>query len=253
MKNPTQRFSDRVDNYVRYRPPYPAETLDLLRSRCGLTSESVVADIGSGTGILSSLLLQAGCRVFGVEPNKEMREAAELLLKDQPRFVSVDGTAEATTLPAASIDLVTAAQAFHWFKREQAGLEFRRIARPGAWAAILWNTRLSEETPFLAAYEELLKRYAKEYSAVDHRNVSAEAVAAFFAPSHSEFASFHNSQQFEFEGLAGRLLSSSYAPNSDDPNHAPMMQDLRRLFDERQKDGKVEFLYRTEVYCGRLR
>ncbi len=253
MKSPTQRFSDRVDNYVKYRPPYPAVTLDLLRSRCGLSGESTVADIGSGTGILCRLLLQTGCRVFGVEPNREMRQAAERLLEDQPRFVSIDGSAEATTLQAASIDLVTAAQAFHWFNREQARLECRRIARPGAWAAILWNTRLTEETPFLAGYEELLRRYAKEYTAVDHRNVSMDAIAAFFAPFDSEYVSFRNSQQFEFEGLAGRLLSSSYAPNSDDPSHVPMMQNLRRLFAEHQKAGKVEFLYRTEVHCGRLR
>lgn len=252
MKDSTQRFSDRVENYARFRPGYPMEVLDLLQNRCGLADGSVVADVGSGTGILSKLLLRSGCRVLGVEPNREMRLAAESLLRDQPRFSSIDGTAEATTLEKESVDLVTAAQAFHWFDRERAKLEFRRIARADARLALLWNTRLTEETPFLAAYEELLKRFAREYAIVDHRNITPDAIAVLFAPARVENAVFHNSQQFDFAALSGRLRSSSYAPNPGEPAHEPMITELRRIFETYEKDGIVEFLYHTTVYFGRI-
>ncbi|HYK92171.1 MAG TPA: class I SAM-dependent methyltransferase [Acidobacteriota bacterium] len=253
MKQPTQRFSDRVENYVKYRPTYPTTVLRLFQDKCGLTRESAAADVGSGTGILSRLLLETGCTVFGVEPNEDMRKAAEDLLRGESRFISIDGTAEHTTLQAESVDFIAAAQAFHWFDRPQASAEFRRIARPDASAAILWNTRLAKETAFLRAYEELLIRYAPEYSVVDHRNVSTEEIKAFYLPSRFQYASFPNSQRFDFEGLKGRLLSSSYAPNVNEPNHLSMMAELRRLFDEHEESGKVEFLYRTDVYYGSIR
>ncbi len=253
MKRPTERFSGRVENYVKYRPGYPSEVLHLLQDQCGLKSESVAADIGCGTGLLARLLLQTGCKVYGVEPNKEMRSAAEALLRHEPRFVSVDATAESTSLQLESVDLITAAQAFHWFDRERARSEFQRIGRPGAWLAILWNTRLTDDTAFLSAYEVLLKRHASDYAKVDHRNVTAEAIADFFAPARVACAIFRNSQQFDFNGLAGRLLSSSYAPNAGQPGYIPMMEDLRRLFDEHQDGGKVEFLYDTVLYYGRIR
>ncbi len=252
MREPTRRFSDRVEDYVKFRPSYPAPLLDLLQRRCGLCGDSVVADIGSGTGILSTLLLQADCRVFGVEPNAEMRRAAEHLLVDQPRFVSVDGTAENTTLPVQSMDLVAAGQAFHWFDRDRARREFLRIARPRAWAVIVWNTRLTFETTFLTAYEELLRRFAPEYAEVDHRNITDEALTEFFAPSPVECVRFRNSQTFDFAGLAGRLMSSSYAPKEHEPSHGAMMSELRRVFEENQSGGKVEFLYHTVTYYGRL-
>jgi SAM-dependent methyltransferase len=252
MRDSVERFCGRVQNYVRYRPGYPEDVLDLLRNRCGLADTSAVADIGSGPGVLSKLLLRTGCRVFGVEPNREMREAAESLLSDQPFFVSVEGTAEDTTLQDESVDLITAAQAFHWFDRARAGVEFRRIARPDTWLVILWNTRLTQETPFLAAYEELLKRHSGEYAQVDHRSVTHEAVVRFFAPASVESAAFPNRQQFDFAGLSGRLMSSSYSPARGEPAYDPMMEELRRIFDGYQNNGIVEFLYRTEVHFGKL-
>jgi ubiquinone/menaquinone biosynthesis C-methylase UbiE len=151
MTDPTQRFTNRVDHYTKYRPPYPRAVLDLLRVKCGLTSTSVVADVGSGTGILSQLFLNNGNRVFGIEPNKEMREAGERRLNDHPRFTSVAGTAEATTLDDDSVDLVTAGQAFHWLDPERTRTEFARILEPGGWVVLVWNWRRKDKTPFLAA------------------------------------------------------------------------------------------------------
>ena len=181
VTDPTQRFSSRVDNYVRYRPDYPAEVLGLLKKECGLTSESVVADIASGTGIWTRWLLSNGNRVYGVEPNAEMRKAGEEFLKSYPRFTSVAGTAETTTLADHSVDLVTAAQAAHWFDRPKARREFLRILKPGGSTALLWNERLTNTTPFLRAYEEMLLKYGTDYKEVRHERTTAE-IRDFFAP-----------------------------------------------------------------------
>ena len=154
----TQRFSDRVENYIRYRPSYPAQVLETLRSECGLSASSTVADIASGTGIFSRLLLEDGNRVYGVEPNREMRQAAERLLADFRGFMSIAGTAEATTLPDQSVEFATAAQAAHWFDLPKARKEFARILKPQGWAVLIWNERCTDTTPFLREYEELLLR-----------------------------------------------------------------------------------------------
>jgi len=182
VTDPTRRFSSRVESYIRYRPRYPQPIIALLERECGLTPASVVADVGSGTGILSELFLAKGNRVFGVEPNPEMREAGQRLLAGYPGFISVDGRAEATTLPHASVDLVTAGQAFHWFDRPSARAEFARILKPGGWIMLIWNKRRKLGTPVAVAYETLLLRYGTDYYAVDHENVSDEMIAGFFHP-----------------------------------------------------------------------
>lgn len=157
--NPTQRFSDRVDNYVKYRPSYPTAVLDCLRDECGLVAPSVIADIGSGTGNLARLFLQKGNRVIGIEPNKEMREAGEAYLAEFANFSSINGTAEATTLPDDSVDFVTAGQAAHWFDREKSLPELRRILRPGGTIAFVWNTMAFDDSPFMRGYEQITLRY----------------------------------------------------------------------------------------------
>lgn len=250
--SPTQRFSNRVENYIRYRPGYPGAVIDTLVRECGLTTKSVVADIGSGTGILSELFLKHGNPVFGVEPNREMREAGERLLKRYPNFTSINGTAETTTLADRSVDFVTAGQAFHWFDRSQAHQEFTRILKPNGWVVLIWNDRHIDTSRFLCAYEELLHRYGTDFEAVAHRNVNATAIAAFFAPQVPTPRTFHNHQVFDFDCLRGRLLSSSYAPESGHPNHLPMLDALHAIFDKHQTDGQVEFTYTTVVYFGHL-
>ena len=181
-QNPTTRFSSRVDDYVKYRPGYPGAILDFLRHECGLTRDSIIADVGSGTGKLTELFLKNGNQVFGIEPNQEMREAGERLLKPYPNFRSLAATAEATTLQNQSVDIITAGQAFHWFNRETTRQEFLRILKPGGWVALIWNDRHTTASPFLEAYEELLQKFSTDYRAVDHKNVDSTVIGEFSTP-----------------------------------------------------------------------
>ena len=251
VQNPTQRFSSRVDNYVRYRPGYPREVLDLLKKECGLTADSVIADIASGTGIFTQVLLENGNRVFGVEPNAEMRRAGEEFLRSYSRFSSVAGTAEATTLPEHTVDLAAAAQAAHWFDREKARREFVRILKPGGWCVLLWNERRTDSTPFLREYEQLLLTHGTDYQEVRHERTTAE-IAGFFSPSPFRSIALETRQDVDYAGLEGRLLSSSYTPTPDHPNYEPMLQVLRRIFDSHQINDRVSLEYNTLVYYGQL-
>src|ERR1700691_6077193 len=252
VKNATQRFSSRVDNYVRYRPGYPGEVLDLLKKKCSLTTDSVIADIASGTGIFTRVLLDNGNRVFGVEPNAEMRRAGEEFLRSDPGFTSVAGTAEATTLPDHAVNIVTAAQAAHWFDREKARREFIRILKPGGWCVLIWNERRTASTPFLQDYEQLLLTYGTDYQEVRHERTTA-TIHEFFATTPYQERIFNLCQQFDYEGAAGRLLSSSYAPLEGHPDHAPMMSQLQKIFHAHAEAGKVEFEYDTRVFFGKLK
>ena len=247
-----QRFSNRVEDYVRCRPGYPAAVLDVLCEECGLRPESVVADIGSGTGLLAQMFLENGNLVYGVEPNAAMREAGEQWLEKYPHFCSVAGSAEATTLPDASVDFVVVGQAFHWFDREAARSEFVRILKPGGSVALLWNERDVEATPFMSEYELLLRCYGTDYSTVQHTYSEQAGLDKFYAPSEVETREFENQQHVDLDGLKGRLMSASYAPPAGDPRHEPMMKDLGGLFAKHQVDGRVTILYRTRVYWGHL-
>lgn len=250
-KSPTARFSDRVGNYVRYRPGYPPEVLDLLRTECGLQQSHVVADIASGTGIFTRLLLENGNSVFAVEPNKEMREAGVHELESYHRLASVAGTAEQTTLPSASVDFVTAAQAAHWFDLPRTRAEFARILKPGGWCVLIWNERDTGSTPFLRDYEELLLTYGTDYNEIRHERTT-EMIHDFFAPRPCQQRIFPTQQQFDYQGLAGRLCSSSYAPLQDHSSYAPMMKELERIYRIHAKDDTVAFEYKTRVYYGKL-
>jgi len=252
MSDSTRRFSSRVDNYVKYRPSYPPEVVGLLAAECGLTPGALVADIGAGTGLLAELLLKNGNRVFGVEPNREMRAAGERVLADYPLYTSIDGTAEATTLHDRSVDIITAGQAFHWFDREKARVEFTRILRLGGWVALVWNERRIDSTPFLAAYEQLLRTYSSEYELLNHRHVDQQMIAAFFKAGTFRSQTFENRQIFDFAGVKGRLLSSSYSPEPGQPTHQPMLDELAAMFRAHQVDGSVAFEYDTSVYYGQL-
>ena len=251
MLDPTKRFSNRVENYIKYRPSYPPAVISLLESECGLTPASVIADVGSGTGILSELFLKHGNRVFGVEPNREMRAASDKLMARYPKFSSIDATAESTTLVNASVDFTTAGQAFHWFDRGKARAEFERILKPRGWVVLMWNGFRVETSPLNNAYQQLVLKYGTDCQEV-RREVIDSDVESFYAPGACQCARFEFQQGFDFQGLKGRLLSSSYAPEPDHPTYQPMLLELQEIFDANQKDGKIVFHNETELYYGQL-
>lgn len=250
--SPLNRFSNKVGNYVKYRPHYPDEIMIKLKNEKVVNDESTIADIGSGTGILTEVFLKNGYKVYGVEPNKEMREAGEKLLKHYKNFISVNATAESTTLEVNSVDMVTAAQAFHWFDKEKAKAEFLRILKPPGYVVVVWNTVRKTETPFLRAYESLLFKYGIDYARVKHENTTKKVMQKFYGNSGSKFVSFYNEQIFDYEGLKGRLLSASYVPTESQPGYKEMLEELRKVYDENNVDGKVKFEYDTNMYWGRL-
>ena len=248
----TSRFTDRVEDYVRWRPGYPVAMLDALRADLGLVPAHVIADVGSGTGILSRLLVENGNVVYGVEPNRAMAAVAETDLGATGRFHSVDGRAEGTGLGDASIDLVTAGQAFHWFSVPEARREFRRILRPGGGVALVWNLRRLDSTPFLRGYEAFLRHWSTDYREVSAGYASEEALRALFGPAGWGEHTFDSSQPFDLEGLRGRLLSSSYTPKAGDPRREPMLAALAELFAAHETGGRVAFDYDTRLFTGRL-
>jgi SAM-dependent methyltransferase len=248
----TRRFSSRVADYIKYRPSYPQQLVDLCRDEMGLTSASVVADIGSGTGIATELFLKNANATYGVEPNPDMRRAAEQLLSPRyPNFRSVNGTAEATTLPADSADFVIATQAYHWFDKAASATEFRRILRPGGHVVIVWNDRKTTNSPFLAGYDALLRNLGTDYVQVSKTTTSVEDLRNVFGVDFRRVA-FPNEQRFDYDGLRGRAMSASYVPQPEHPSHGPFMLGLRDLFDAHQRDGQVVFEYETEVFFCRV-
>jgi SAM-dependent methyltransferase len=248
----TERFSDRVTDYVRYRPDYPPALFDWLRREHGVTADWLVADVGAGTGISSKMFLDAGHRVIAVEPNAPMRAAAEQWLGSNERFRAVDGRADATGLADASVGLVSVAQAFHWFEPQATRAEFARILRPDGLAEIYWNSRRLTGTPFLEGYEALLLRYGTDYTSVAERYADEAWMRAWFGTGWCGTASFPHGQWLDFDELRGRLMSSSYAPKAGHPNYEPMLKALRELFDACAEHGRVSFDYDTRVYVGHM-
>ncbi|SPE43493.1 Methyltransferase type 11 [Candidatus Sulfopaludibacter sp. SbA3] len=240
--DPTRRFTYRAGDYARFRPSYPPEVAALLQKECGMTAGSRVADIGCGTGLLAERFLELGCELFGVEPNAQMRTAGTRLLAHYPRFHAVEGRAEATTLPDASVDFVTAGQAFHWFDPAAARSEFTRILKPGGHLVLVWNER-AEGPGFQADYDTLVRRYAPEISRIQH-----DAIDCVFGGPVWRLAEFENRQELDLEGLQGRLASSSYAPLPGGPGHQEMLDALAELFAAHQVEGRVTLLYDTKVY-----
>jgi SAM-dependent methyltransferase len=246
----TSRFSDRVDNYVKYRPNYPVAVLQFLQHEFGLLPGHTVADIGSGTGISSEMFLKNGNRVLGVEPNAPMRERSLALLKEYPAFQAIEGTAERTGLPDGSIDFIVAGQAFHWFDREKAKEEFRRILSPHGVIVLIWNERLVDDA-FAKAYDHLIVDHATDYVTVDHRHIDDALLAEFFAPASYTLRIFENKQIFDFEGLKGRLSSSSYVPSESQSGYVTMIADLRVLFEQYQEKNLITIHYATKAYVAK--
>lgn len=251
-KDSVERFSNRVDSYAKYRPSYPPAVIACLQNEAGLTPQTVVADVGAGTGLLTRLLLDSGGTVYAIEPNAGMRQAAEVALGGYPNFHSIDGRSDATTLPAASVDLVTAAQAFHWFEPVATRAEFRRILRGPKFVALIWNER-RHVTSFMQAYERLLAGYGTDYRQVDHKYAADyPAIGRFFAPSPFRQFTFPNEQVLDFDGIVGRLASTSYMPAPGTEGYDMLLAQAQTLFDQYAEGGKVRIEYETRVYLGQL-
>lgn len=252
MTDPTERFSDRASDYVKARPSYPNEVLAILRSTCGLTERSTVADLGSGTGIFTRLLLDTGARVFAVEPNDEMRGAAERDLASNPRFSSVRGRAEATTLPPASVDIATAAQAFHWFDVDATKRELHRIVRPGGHVALVWNDRDVTSTPFLRDFEALLVAQCPKYPELQGKANATAKFDTVFGPGRWKRSTVPNDQKLDREGLVARVMSASYAPKAGTSEHETIVDALEKLHDRYAYEGTVRITYLTVIVSGRI-
>ena len=244
----TERFSSRVSAYLKYRPFYPKEIISYLSTNAGLKPENLVADIGSGTGFLSKLFLDNRNTVYCVEPNKAMREAAEVLLRDYENLVSKDGTAENTGLGNNAIDFIISGQAFHWFKPSETKKEFQRIIRPNGKTVLIWNERDIENDDFQKRYEEVLTSLIPEYSEVKHIDITIERIKDFVSPLKLNTATFINKQIFDFEGLIGRLLSSSYCPDEKSGTFIEVKYELQNIFNKYQVNGKINFPYQTKLY-----
>ncbi|MFN8282273.1 MAG: class I SAM-dependent methyltransferase [Chitinophagales bacterium] len=247
-----QRFSDRVENYIKYRPGYPDEIIPTLQLEIGLMADDVVADIGSGTGISAKLFLENGNTVYGVEPNEPMRKAAEGLLGEFDNFHSIHGSSEATNLKGNSIDLIVCAQAFHWFDRTKTKQEFQRIANSSAHLCLIWNDR-KETEPFQIDYEKLIQEFAIDYNEISHRNITPDIIEDFYAPNKYKKFILHYEQHFDLDGLIGRIISSSYMPNQNDANFPQLKNAIVHLFDKYKQNEIITFAYNTIIFLGKIK
>jgi ubiquinone/menaquinone biosynthesis C-methylase UbiE len=248
---PTKRFSNRVDYYIKFRPGYPIELVTYLTNEGILKNNDIIADIGSGTGKLSELFLKEGNTVYGVEPNQEMREAGEKLLGNYKNFISIDAVAEDTTLQANSIDIITAAQAFHWFDPVKTKFEFRKILKNYGWILLIWNTWENIKSDFTKEYKRLLIEYGTDYKEVRNLNQTQDLIENFLGRDYN-FKKFKNVQLLDEDGFKGRLLSASYAPMENDSGFEKMMEKLMKIYKKYNNNGLIEFEYETVIYSGRL-
>ncbi|MFT4095174.1 MAG: class I SAM-dependent methyltransferase [Niabella sp.] len=246
MTDSKQRFSDRVADYIKYRPKYPKEIIEILKENIALQAGDIIADIGAGTGFLTELFLNNGNETYAVEPNEAMRTACADLYGQYEQLKIINGSAENTTLPGHSVDVIVAGQAFHWFEQKASKKEFERILCPGGHIVLVWNAR-KDDAPFTRGYEQILIQNIPEYKTLDHRNVDDRAISAFFDPRKMKKTILPNSQVFGWEGFKGRVLSSSYVPKSG-PVHDTIMQEIKILFDQHEQNGKVIFEYETIIY-----
>ncbi len=252
IANPTERFTGRVESYRRYRPGYPLEVVEWLRTECGLRENAAVVDVAAGTGLLTEIFLAAGFAVTALEPNDEMRAACATLEARYPKLRCVAGTAEATGLPDASADLITVAQAMHWFDLERTRAEFARILRPGGGCAVIYNNRRLRGDAFHDGYERLLRDFGADYMAVKDQHVGRKRLAQFFAPAEMRCRTFPNAQSLTLEALEGRVLSSSYIPRPGHPRFAEMQAAVRQLFAETRENGAVTIHYDCVVCWARV-
>jgi len=248
---PTRRFSNRAELYAKYRPGYPKELVSFLRDELNLRPFHMIADVGSGTGLLSKLFLDNGNVVYAVEPNREMRQVADAKFGGNPNFHSIDATAEHTTLAEHRIDFVTVAQAFHWFAQALTRLEFKRILTLEGFVVLIYNDRKKTDG-FMNSYEKLLLKYAPNYKEQTHQDISEKEINAFFGNESLGKKNFDNYHWLDLEGFIGRLMSSSFVP-LDLSLQPSVNKELEEIFERYQFNGKVRFEYITRLWYGKIR
>ncbi|MGH9521162.1 MAG: class I SAM-dependent methyltransferase [Terriglobales bacterium] len=250
---PTTRFSNRVDDYVKARPGYPAALITTLVEDCRLEQASMVVDVGCGTGLLAARFCEFGSRVIGVEPNAEMRAAGEQYLARYSNFQMMNGTAECIGLPAGTAEFISAGQAFHWFDVNAARREFLRVLKPQGWVVLVWNDRVMDGSKFAGDYEQLLVRFGIDYASVHHRGkATPENFRRFFGDDAFVQKSFPNAQQLDYDQFVARVLSSSYMPPRGHAQFEPMMNEVRRVFGENATGSRVTMEYATSATYGHL-
>lgn len=246
--NPKSRFSNRVENYAKYRPHYPNEIIKFLNSTVGLTKGDIIADIGSGTGISSKLFLDNGNKVYGIEPNAEMRLTGEKYLINYTNFHSIDASSEYTKLESESVDIISSGQAFHWFEPEPTKKEFLRILKPGGLVVII-NNRRKLGSEFMNEYVELIRKYSDSYV-----NKPLNTNLSDFFDSNTIYKEvFNNPQIFNLEKLIGNLLSYSYIPDKEKAIFSTMISDFEILFKKYNKNDSIVFDYETVLYYCKLK
>ena len=244
-------YSRIVENYRRYRPRYPHQLVEWLKAECGLSPAQSVADIGAGTGLMAELFLKNGNHVYGVEPNLEMRLAAEYLLRAYPLFTSIAATAEATTLADHSVHMIIVGNAFHWFKHEQARQEFLRILIPHGWVVLVWNLERNNGSPFAVAFEQFWQKYIDPSARFSERK-RPDYITQFFSADNLKEKSLDNYQVCDFETLKGLVLSFLKTPQADDPRYPAMLDELKAIFNQYPEDGTVTLEYDTAILYGQL-
>lgn len=255
MEDPKGRFTNRAEDYVRYRPSYPADLFDWIEARLtvapGDRATTHLVDIGAGTGISTAPLLARGYRVTALEPNPAMRERLEGLRSQYPALTVSAASAEATGLDASTADLILAAQAFHWFDPPRFRDEAKRVLRPGGSVVLVWNDRLTDDSDFSEDYETLLRLHGTDYTAVSHKWAASQAaIDTFFEGAIVQATTFENEQTFDEEGLRGRARSSSYVPAEGAPGHDAFYEKLGRIFRRHAVQGEVRMVYQTRVWQG---
>ncbi len=246
-----ERFYKKSTDYELYRPRYPAELLDLLGREAGLSSFTSVADVGSGTGLLSELLLRSKCNLYCVEPNEEMRRVSVGKFAHEEKCKIIEGTAENTSLLDDSMDIVTVGQAFHWFDPIRARIEFGRILKRGGKVVLIWNTITESKEGMNFEYEKLVRQYSRDFHGSGVNSTSLTALTDFYGGNFCRFK-IKNYQRLSLEGMLGRYLSASYSITEDDPRFEDMRRDFEKTFRKYQSNGEIVIEYETDVFIGTI-
>lgn len=248
------RFNDKAEKYEKYRPSYPKESLEIIQEQChlALNNNIFIADIGSGTGKFTELLLEKDCNVYAIEPNDNMREIAEAKFIDNPNYNSINSNAENTGLDDNSVDLITVAQALHYFDIEKAKDEFKRILKSNSKVVLLWNFRY-RESDFMKEYEKIVYTFhSKDLQPTFAQDKMNESVYNKLFSEYKDF-SIPYTQELDFNDLWGRVLSSNHAPKKNDPNYNKLYKNIKELFDKYQHNKKIKFEYHTKVVIGSIK